>query len=134
MGELNIPFLLQAIDAGSQIIFSSTSCGYMIRSEYPGFFQIPGADRVAEHTFDIFEFLARLKEAGTLKRDFRDGKGLGGEDDCRPDLRAAAHWSRWLLFNPQNLLAIPGITFPILLPVERGRGIRGLQSTTGQFE
>ncbi len=72
MGLWNIASLLQTIRSGSEIIFSSTSCGHMIRHEYSRLLNIPGSEEVAEHIFDLFEFLRNLKESGSLKLHFKE--------------------------------------------------------------
>ena len=64
MGLSNVPSLLKAVRSGLDIVFSSTSCGHMIKHEYKHLLNIPDADEVASHTFDVFEFLRNLD--GTL--------------------------------------------------------------------
>jgi len=71
MGSWNVPSLLNSVRSGLDIVFSSTSCGHMIKHEYSHLLNIPGSEEVAEHTFDIFEFLRNLKEGGYLHTDFR---------------------------------------------------------------
>ncbi len=71
MALKNIPSLLQAIRSGSDLIFSSTTCGYMIRHEYSHLLNIPGSEEVARKTFDLFEYLRNLKESGNLKTRFK---------------------------------------------------------------
>jgi glycerol-3-phosphate dehydrogenase subunit C len=66
MGFYNVPSFLKAIRSGLDILFSSTSCGYMIKHEYSRLLNIPGSEEVAQHTFDLFEFLRKLKESGSL--------------------------------------------------------------------
>ena len=63
MALRNVPSLLNTIRSGSEIIFSSTSCGHMIKHDYSHLLSIPGAEEVAQHFFDIFEFLRNLKES-----------------------------------------------------------------------
>jgi glycerol-3-phosphate dehydrogenase subunit C len=72
MGLKNIPSLLKAIHSGSDIIFSSTSCGNMIRHDYSHLLSIPGAEEVARHLFDLFEFLRNLREQGSLNTRFKE--------------------------------------------------------------
>ena len=72
MGLWNVPSLLSTIRSGSDIIFSSTSCGHMIKHEYSHLLNIPKSEEVAEHTFDIFEFLGNLKESGNLNSRFKE--------------------------------------------------------------
>ena len=70
MGLWNVPSLARAVHSGLDLVFSSTSCGHMIRHEYSHLLNIPGAEEVAEHLFDLFEFLRNLKESGHLNAQF----------------------------------------------------------------
>jgi len=71
MALKNIPSLLQTIRSGVDIIFSSTSCGHMIKHEYSHLLNILGTEEIANHTFDLFEFLRNLKESGSLNIHFK---------------------------------------------------------------
>lgn len=71
MALKNVPSLLQAIQSGSDIIFSSTSCGHMIKHEYSHLLNIPDSEEVAKHTFDLFEYLRNLIESGNLNSRFK---------------------------------------------------------------
>jgi glycerol-3-phosphate dehydrogenase subunit C len=71
MARYNIPSLLKTIHSGSDIVFSSTSCGHMIKHEYSHLLSIPGADDVARHIFDLFEFLRNLKESNSFNAHFK---------------------------------------------------------------
>jgi glycerol-3-phosphate dehydrogenase subunit C len=72
MGLWNVASLLQTIRSGSDIIFSSTSCGHMIKHEYSRLLKIPKSEEVAQHIFDLFEFLRNLKESGSLNLHFKE--------------------------------------------------------------
>jgi glycerol-3-phosphate dehydrogenase subunit C len=72
MALYNVPSLLKTIGLGFDIIFSSTSCGHMIKHEYSHLLSIPGADEVAQHIFDIFEFLRNLKESNGFNTHFKE--------------------------------------------------------------
>jgi glycerol-3-phosphate dehydrogenase subunit C len=72
MARYNVPSLLKTIHSGSDIIFSSTSCGHMIKHEYSHLLSIPGADEVAQRIFDIFEFLRNLKESNGFNIHFKE--------------------------------------------------------------
>jgi glycerol-3-phosphate dehydrogenase subunit C len=72
MARYNVPSLLKTIRSGSDIIFSSTSCGHMIKYEYSHLLSIPGADEVSQRIFDIFEFLRNLKESNGLNTHFKE--------------------------------------------------------------
>ena len=72
MAHYNVPSFLKTIRSGSDIIFSSTSCGHMIKHEYSRLLSIPAADEVAQRIFDIFEFLRNLKESNGLNTHFKE--------------------------------------------------------------
>ena len=72
MACYNVPSLLNTIRSGSDIIFSSTSCGHMIKHEYCHLLNILGAEEVANHTFDLFEFLRNLKESDGFNNKFKE--------------------------------------------------------------
>jgi glycerol-3-phosphate dehydrogenase subunit C len=72
MGLYNVPSLLHAIRTGSDIIFSSTSCGYMMKYEYSRLLSIPKAEEVSQHLYDLFEFLRNLKESNGFNMDFEE--------------------------------------------------------------
>jgi glycerol-3-phosphate dehydrogenase subunit C len=72
MGLYNVPSFLNAIRSGSDIVFSSTSCGYMIKHEYSRLLSIPKAEEVSEHLHDLFEFLRNLKESNGFNTNFKE--------------------------------------------------------------
>ncbi len=72
MGLYNVPSLHNTIRSGLDIVFSSTSCGHMIKHEYSRLLTIPKSEEVAEHTFDIFELLRSLRELGSLHTNFKE--------------------------------------------------------------
>jgi glycerol-3-phosphate dehydrogenase subunit C len=67
LGHNNLISLGAAIDSGMDIVYSSSSCGYMIRHEYANVLGIPGAEKVSKKTFDICEYLVSLHEKELLK-------------------------------------------------------------------
>jgi glycerol-3-phosphate dehydrogenase subunit C len=71
MGLYNVPSFLKTIRSGSDIIFSSSSCGHMIKHEYSHLLSIPDAEEVAKHFFDIFEFLRNLNESNGFNAHFK---------------------------------------------------------------
>ncbi|OGP88824.1 MAG: sn-glycerol-3-phosphate dehydrogenase subunit C [Deltaproteobacteria bacterium RBG_16_48_10] len=72
MGLHNASSLLNSVRSGLDIIFSSSSCGHMIRHEYGHLLNIPGSEEVAPHLFDLFEFLRNLKESEILNTHFKE--------------------------------------------------------------
>jgi glycerol-3-phosphate dehydrogenase subunit C len=71
LGLWNVPSLLRTVRAGSDLIFSSTSCGHMIKHEYSRLLSIPGAEEVADHTFDLFEHLRNRNSANQFNLRFK---------------------------------------------------------------
>jgi glycerol-3-phosphate dehydrogenase subunit C len=74
MGRRNIASLLPTAREGMDIIFSSTSCGLMLRHDYDTLLNLPGAKEMAAHLFDICEFLLRLYDDKKLKVEFKPAK------------------------------------------------------------
>ena len=72
MGLYNVPSFLDTIRSGSDIIFSSTSCGYMMKYEYSRLLSIPKAEEVSQHLIDLFEFLRNLKESNGFNTNFKE--------------------------------------------------------------
>ena len=72
MGLYNVPSFLTAIRSGLDMVFSSTSCGHMIKHEYSQLLNVPGAEEVAKHAFDLFEFLRNLKESNGFNSNFKE--------------------------------------------------------------
>jgi glycerol-3-phosphate dehydrogenase subunit C len=62
MGSRNIALLRPTVRQGIDIVFSSTSCGLMLRHEYGRILNLPGAEQLAGRLFDICEFLLHLHE------------------------------------------------------------------------
>ena len=62
MGIRNIGLLAPTVQEGTDIVFSSTSCGLMLRHEYSRILNLPGVEELAGRLFDICEFLLRLHE------------------------------------------------------------------------
>jgi glycerol-3-phosphate dehydrogenase subunit C len=71
MGRRNLSLLLPTIREGTDIVFSSTSCGMMFRHEYGPLLNLPGAEELATHLFDICGFLLRLHEEGKTAVRFK---------------------------------------------------------------
>lgn len=66
----NLRVLAPWLEQGYDVVSPVPSCSLMLKREYP--YLLPGEEtrRLAERTFDICEYLMRLKRAGTLATDF----------------------------------------------------------------
>lgn len=74
--EANIPYLLEAIEQGYDLIAPVPSCALMFRQEIP--LLNPGDEgvaKVAKHFFDPFEYLMLRHKADLLKTNFKQGLG-----------------------------------------------------------
>jgi len=71
--EANVRYLLPYVRAGVPVVGTSTSCTLTLKEEAPELLGLASADvrDVAAGTYDIFEFLRGLAEAGQLDTDFR---------------------------------------------------------------
>jgi Fe-S oxidoreductase len=71
----NMDALLPWIERGYDVVVPAPSCSLMLKREYPVL--VPGkqATRLAERTFDICEYLMRLRKDGALATDFRHKPG-----------------------------------------------------------
>jgi len=74
-GSVNVASFIPWVDKGYDIVVPVPSCSLMWKREY---FEIIGGDavrRVAERTFDISEYLMKLKREGALATDFQRKPG-----------------------------------------------------------
>ena len=73
--KYNIEQLISYVDDGYDIVVPGPTCSYMIKKEYPSFVEGDESRRVAEHTFDLFEYLRRLHKDESLNTDFKNSIG-----------------------------------------------------------
>lgn len=66
----NASMLTRYVNRGFDVVYSCPSCGLTLTREYPGILDVPGARKVAENTYHIFEYLLPLVQ------DRLDAKGL----------------------------------------------------------
>jgi glycerol-3-phosphate dehydrogenase subunit C len=71
MGGRNLASLLPTVREGTDIVFSSTSCGLMLRHEYGPLLNLPEAEELAGHLFDICEYLLTQHEEEKTDVTFR---------------------------------------------------------------
>lgn len=73
--KTNVASLLAVVESGAPIVVPGPSCSYTIKKEYPELLQTSAAKKVAENTFDIMEFLDKLRKDKALSKDFVRGLG-----------------------------------------------------------
>jgi glycerol-3-phosphate dehydrogenase subunit C len=71
----NVASFLPWVEKGYDIVAPVPSCSLMWKREYPEIVGGDGVRRVAERTFDISEYLMRLKREGSLATDFPQKPG-----------------------------------------------------------
>jgi FAD/FMN-containing dehydrogenase/Fe-S oxidoreductase len=69
--ERNVNTLLPLVDRGFTIVASAPSCGLALIEDYPRLLGTPEAQRLADHTIDVHQYLWKLHERGELNTAFR---------------------------------------------------------------
>ncbi|WP_434511877.1 anaerobic glycerol-3-phosphate dehydrogenase subunit C [Desulfitobacterium sp. AusDCA] len=78
----NLKIMEPFLKADLPIITTCTSCGLALKEEYPRV-KAPGAQRIGQQTYDLFEFLWKLHEQGELCENFHPVRAsLGYHAPC----------------------------------------------------
>ena len=73
--KANLASLRPWLDAGYDVVSPVPSCSLMLKREYPSLLPGDDARSLSERTFDICEYLMRLKRNGSLVTDFPHNPG-----------------------------------------------------------
>jgi len=73
--EKNVADLLPYVEAGATVIAPGPSCSLMLKTEYPKLLANADAERVADSTRDLMEYIYDLARAKKLNRDFKSSLG-----------------------------------------------------------
>ena len=73
--QANVATLKPWVDRGYDIIAPVPSCSLMLKREYPHLLSTEDAKLVASHTFDVCEYLMKLKKQGKLDTNFPNRPG-----------------------------------------------------------
>ncbi|MBI3743451.1 MAG: Fe-S oxidoreductase, partial [Chloroflexi bacterium] len=71
----NVKVLAEAVRQGGDIVTPGPSCSLTLTQEYPQLDASADTKLVSEHTYDISEYLWKLKVENRLKRDFKKPMG-----------------------------------------------------------
>ena len=71
----NINSLSKYIEKGYKIVTACTTCLLMLTVESLELFEVKDNNKIAENTYDVFEFLRELLEEGKLNTNFKQIKG-----------------------------------------------------------
>ena len=63
------------VDLGYDVVIPTPSCSLMVKREYVNLVDGEDVKRVASHTFDVCEYLMKLKRDGSLATDFTQKPG-----------------------------------------------------------
>jgi Fe-S oxidoreductase len=73
--RVNVAALKPWVEKDYEVIAPVPSCSLMLKREYPHLLPTDDAKRVAAHTFDVCEYLMRLKKQGKLDTNFPNRPG-----------------------------------------------------------
>jgi len=94
----NVATLLPWIERGYRIVTPMPSCSLMLKKEYPFLLGTPEAQRVADQTSDLCEYLMQLHKDGALRTDFiRPGGHIAYHLPCHLRDQKLGYKSRDLL-------------------------------------
>ena len=120
----NLTALGPWLDRGYDIVTPLPSCSLMLKREYP--YVLPGDEtgRLAQRTFDVCEYLMRLKKEGQLSMDFIKNPG-------RVAYQVPCHLrDQNMGFKSKDLMELTGATVEV---VERCSGHDGTWSAKAEF-
>jgi len=70
--QKNATSLSNYIDAGYDIVYTCTSCGLCLLHDYPGILEIPQAKKIAEHSYDLHEYVTKLINERYAQPEFKE--------------------------------------------------------------
>jgi glycerol-3-phosphate dehydrogenase subunit C len=70
--QKNAASLSNYIDAGYDIVYTCTSCGLCLLHDYPGILEIPQAKKIAEHSYDLHEYITKLINERYAQPEFKE--------------------------------------------------------------
>lgn len=73
--QSNVASLYPWVLKGYDVVVPTASCSLMLKREYPELFPNEQTKQVAEKTFDVCEYLMKMKKAGELATDFTEKPG-----------------------------------------------------------
>jgi Fe-S oxidoreductase len=71
----NVKTLAPLVKEGTPILVCSPTCGYVLKQDWPDLLRTEDARLVAENTYDVGEYLAKMKKEGQLDTNFTEKQG-----------------------------------------------------------
>lgn len=127
--KANVQSLAALVRQDFDIVVISPSCSLMMKKEYPELAATEEARLVADHTFDVSEYLWKIKAAGSLKTDFSAGFGAKVKSVA---YHAACHTRAQFMGNKgANLIElIPGVVVEQIERCSHHDGTWGLKKAS----
>jgi Fe-S oxidoreductase len=121
----NVAWLAPYVQQGYAVVVPGPTCSYTIKQEYPLLLKTPEAYTVANHTYDLSEYLLRLHRAGKLNTAFTTQVG-------RIIYHVPCHLKAQNIGTPSVALLrlIPGAQVEV---VERCSGVDGTWGMKAQY-
>jgi glycerol-3-phosphate dehydrogenase subunit C len=73
--RFNVKQLLPFVEAGQPVVVCGPTCSYTMKKEWPELLGTEAARKVAASTFEIMEFVEKLRRDKALDKDFTSGLG-----------------------------------------------------------
>jgi len=94
----NVARLLPYVNAGCDILSPGPTCSYMLKHEYEDYLGTPEATAIAKQSYDLMEYLFKVRKAGDLKEDFANEVGeIGYHVPCHLKVQKIGFRSRDIL-------------------------------------
>jgi glycerol-3-phosphate dehydrogenase subunit C len=94
----NVARLTPFVEAGCDILSPGPTCSYMLKHEYADYLGTPAAAAVAERSYDLMEYLYKVRKQGELKEDFENEVGeIGYHLPCHLKVQKIGFRSRDIL-------------------------------------
>ena len=91
----NVQTLLPYVKAGCDIVSPGPTCSYMMKREWKDYLGDADAELVAQHSFDLMEYIHKLQKDGELKTDFKGEVGeIGYHVPCHLKVQKIGFRSR----------------------------------------
>ena len=120
----NVAALYPLVARGMDVIVPGPTCSYVLKKEYPELLGTPEAKAVAEHTFDLMEYMrVKLLREKKLRDDFKYPLG-------KIALHAACHLRAQKIGTPaQNILRkVPGTEVEVIEQCSAVDGTWGMKA------
>ncbi len=121
----NVAALADAVRDGRDVVVPEPTCSYVLKKDYPDYVPGPDATLVAEHTYDVSEYLVRLHKGDdtVLDTDF------GGEVPATVTYHAPCHLrAQNIGLKSRDLLKLTGTKVTVVAQCSGIDGTWGLRA------